>query len=120
MKMKNKALAIAAALLLSNPAFAASGSGVGTMASQVVAQYSNIALMVTGSAYIAGSAFIIGGILKLKAYKDNPQQTALGIPMTMLAVGGMLMYLPALTQSVGGTFFSSATAISVAGNTAIG
>jgi hypothetical protein len=120
--MKNKILAniiIAALSLMAHPAFAASSSGIGTMAKQVTAQYANIGLMVTGSAYIAGSAFIIGGILKLKAYKDNPQQTALGIPMTMLAAGGLLMYLPSLTQGIGGTFFSNASAIAYSGTTSL-
>jgi uncharacterized membrane protein len=118
MKVGNKMLAVFAGLILSSSAFAAS-SGISEVAKQVQSQFNAIMAMVSAGAYVIGIAFIIGGILKLKAYKDNPQSTALGVPMTMLAVGALLVYLQGIVQALGGTLFSNATSVGTGGSSAI-
>ncbi|NBW57676.1 type IV secretion protein IcmD [bacterium] len=121
MKVKNKMLAIAAGLFMSNGAFAGASSGISVVATQVQSQFGAIALLISSAAYIAGLGLIVAGILKLKAYKDNPQQTPLGVPMTMLGIGGLLVYLNGLVQAVGGTFFGTAgTTAGVTGTSGLG
>jgi hypothetical protein len=120
MKVKNKMLAIAAGLFASNAAFAAASSGISVVATQVQSQFASISLLISSAAYIAGLGLIVAGILKLKAYKDNPQQTPLGVPMTMLGIGGLLVYLNGLVQAVGGTFFGGASTAGITGSSALG
>jgi intracellular multiplication protein IcmD len=120
MKFSNKFIAFSMGLLLSSVVSATTSSGIGIIATQINSQFGSIALLITAAAYVAGLGFIMGGILKLKAYKDNPQQTAIGIPMTMLAVGGLLVYLPSLVGIVGGTFFTSGTTAGVTGVSNVG
>jgi hypothetical protein len=46
--------------------------------------------LIFAAAYVAGAGLAIVGVYKLKKHKDNPQQTALGRPVQLLAVGATL------------------------------
>jgi intracellular multiplication protein IcmD len=50
--------------------------------------------LATAIAYIGGVCFSIIGLLKFKAYKDNPAQIPLGTPILLIAVSAGLLFLP--------------------------
>ena len=108
-----------AALIISGIAFAetsSTASGLGAVASNVQANIEGFATLITSAAYIAGLGFFMMGVLKFKAYKENPQQTPLSQPIMMVVIGAALFYMPSLITTAGTTLFgSSANAGSVSG-----
>ena len=50
-------------------------------------------------AYVAGFFMGMGSLFKFKAYKDNPQQTPLGTPVTWLGISVFMIFLPELFGS---------------------
>lgn len=65
-----------------------------------------LAPLLTIISYIAGIAFAIAGIVKFKAHKDNPQSTALSVPIVYICVGAGLLFLPSVMTSAGTTIFA--------------
>ncbi len=59
--------------------------------------------VIMGVATIAGLGFSVASIFKFKQHKDSPQQVPLGQPIALLGFGVMLIWLPFLLQSLGGT-----------------
>src|SRR3990167_9312731 len=82
-------------------AYAVSGTGIGSVAANVSTNLGNIALLVTGGAYLGGMAFAILGIVKLKAHKDNPTQIPISTGFVLLFVGAALMFIPSVFQTSG-------------------
>lgn len=85
----------------------ASGSGVGSVASNISSGFTAIAKMITGAAFLAGLGFMMAAILKFKAHKDNPQQIPVGTPIALLFVGAALVFIPALLKVGGASLFGS-------------
>lgn len=52
-------------------------------------------------AYLAGVGFVVAGIFKLKAHKDNPTQITIGTPIFLLGVGVALLFAPGLIETAG-------------------
>lgn len=109
MKMKHVWLFVGAifVLLIGVDVFAATSSDLGTVASKVRGNLSNIAKLITAMAYVGGMAFAIGAIVKFKAHKDNPTQVAIGTPIALLFIGFALMFVPSVFSAGGGTLFGT-------------
>jgi hypothetical protein len=106
-------LAGAAAALFPEMAMAAN---VGEIAGNMTGQFGNIANMVGGASYLLGAGFGVKGALKLKEHNENPQQTKLSAPLTMLAVSGALFALPSVMDTgAESTFGASAKKLNVSG-----
>lgn len=94
--------------LLSDMVFAASsGEGIAKVAGQVEGQITAIANLLVIVAYVAGVGFALGGVIKFKAHRDNPQQVPLSAPIVLLAVGACLLFLPSILTTAGETVFGS-------------
>lgn len=52
-------------------------------------------------AFLFGIVFVIIGLIKLKAHKDNPQQTPLSVPIVLIIVGGLLSAVMAIVTIAG-------------------
>ncbi len=64
---------------------AASGAaGIGAVAGNVTGNLANIAKLITAGSYVAGFGFAVAGIAKFKAYKDNPTQVPISMPIALL------------------------------------
>lgn len=84
-----------------------SGSGdIGGVAHQVQQSLSNVAKLITGGAYVAGFAFVLGAIFKFKAHKDNPNQNPVGTPIALLFIGASMIFLPQIMSVMGVTMFT--------------
>jgi len=59
--------------------------------------------IVVALSYVAGVGFCVGGIFKLKAHKDNPQQVTIGTALFLLGVGIALLFVPTLIKITGGS-----------------
>lgn len=57
--------------------------------------------VVVALAYVSGVGFCVGGIFKLKAHKDNPQQVTIGTALFLLGVGIALLFVPTLIKMAG-------------------
>jgi intracellular multiplication protein IcmD len=95
-------------------AFAADTSGgLGTMAASLVGEFSNMAKLITGAAFLAGLGFAFAAIMKFKQHKDNPTQIPIGTPIAMLFIAVALLFLPAIFKAAGTSMgMSEAGAIS--------
>jgi len=81
------------------------GQTIGTIATSIVTQLQNVALLLIIIAYVSGICFSLAGVIQLKVHKDNPQQTPLSKPIIYLIVGACLLYLPSLIGASGATIF---------------
>lgn len=97
---------------------AASGSGIGAIATNITTNLGAIARLVTAGSYVAGLAFAIGAILKFKAHKDNPTQIPVGTPIALLFIAAALIFMPSIFKASGYTLFSKGgTAAGITGIT---
>ena len=90
---------------------------IGDMATSINSTFSAIASLIGGGAYLFGLLFVIGGLLKFKQHKDNPQQVQIGTCFTLLGIGILLIFLPTLVGQAGDTVFSSGGSTGGAGGT---
>ena len=102
-------------------AFAVSGTGIGQVSATVTSNLANVARLITAGSYVAGMAFVVGAIVKFKAYKDNPTQIPIGTPIALLFVGAALIFAPTVFKVSGSTLFgASGTVAGVSGITTFG
>lgn len=91
--------------------------GIGTVAQNVTLNLPAVAGVIIAICYIAGLAFIVGGIVKLKAHKDTPTQVPISTGLVWCLLGALLLFLPTLISMVGKTLFgSSGSIVSITGN----
>ena len=83
----------------------ASGS-LGDVATNVTSSFNALGLMITAISYLAGFAFSVASVFKLKQHKDNPQQVPVTTGIAMLAFGIGLIFMPSLVQMGGATLFT--------------
>jgi hypothetical protein len=93
-----------AALLFAEPALA---SNIGKLAEDMSSQGQGIASLLGTASYLMGAGFGIKGGLKLKEHNEQPQQTKLSSPLTMLAVSGMLFALPTVMDTGADSVFGA-------------
>lgn len=123
MKLNLNYKAIALGVMASGLMFADDAlklSGIGAVAEQVRTQFAQMSTMLTAAAYLIGLGFLVSGIFKLKAHKDNAQQNPLSVAVMHLTTGALLIYLPSLVTAAGGTFFASTSTVGVTGATDLG
>ena len=82
-------------------------NSLGDVAATVTSSFANLAKMISAISYIAGFAFSIAGVFKLKQHKDNPQQIAVTIGITLIALGIGLIFMPSIFQMGGATLFGT-------------
>ncbi len=77
--------------------------------------------VVVALSYVSGVGFCVGGIFKLKAHKDNPQQVPIGTALFLLGVGIALLFVPTLIELAGKSIgFTSGGSISWSGSSVTG
>ena len=112
---------LALACFVAGTAAFAAISGAGSVATQVTTNLGAIARFVTAAAYVAGMAFAIGALVKLKAHKDNPQQVHLSQGVVLLFLAAALLFMPTIFKVAGGTMFgSSGTVAGISGIASFG
>ena len=89
---------------LSPEAFAAAeiqsgGQTVGDIAGNITTSLKDVSGLAEAIAYVAGFFMGLGALFQFKAYRDNPQQTPLGTPITWLGIAVFLIFLPELFGS---------------------
>lgn len=108
-KYTNKAMAFATAALMMGQASVASAGGATnnnftTMTGNVVTSVQDLPNLISIVCYIAGLAFGVFGIFKLKEHVENPGQVKLKDAIIRLAVAGLLLSLPFLLSVMTNTF----------------
>ncbi len=88
--------------LIPEISLAASGGDIGSMATNLTGQINSFKELLKSLSVVAGLGFGIGGLVKFKAHKDNPNQVPLSAPIVLLVVAAGLLALPSLL-SMGAT-----------------
>lgn len=88
-----------------------SGPTLGAISKNVNSSLGDVSRLAEGIAYTAGFFLALGAMFKFKAYRDNPQQTPLGVPLTWLGVAVGLFALPMLIGGGMSTLFGAGTAV---------
>ncbi len=92
--------------LLSNPAYAyLTSPSLGTVARNVTGFTGEFAHLIMAIAFIIGFGFAVGAIVKYKAYRDNPQNISLSVPITLFFVALAFLFLGVLLSVSGETVF---------------
>lgn len=78
---------------------------IGDVASNITRSLVGVSGLLTAICYIIGMGFALSGLMKFKAHKDSPQQMPLSQPITELAIGASLIFLPMLAHLAGSTAF---------------
>lgn len=104
---------VATVALAASPAggSTSAGSGIGMVAGQVTSNMANIAKLITAAAYVAGMAFAVGAIVKLKAHKDNPTQVPVSTGIVLLFVAAALIFVPTVFKVSGATMFGASGSV---------
>ncbi len=74
--------------------FMANAVAVADLADSAESQMDSIADLISSGAYIIGAATGVMSLLKFKEHNENPQQSKISKPITLLAVSGGLLALP--------------------------
>lgn len=93
---------ILAAVFIAIGAYA-QDKNLGEMAKEVTGSFQSFGELMIAIAYLGGFGFMIFGVFKFKQHKDNPTQVPLGTPITMVALGAILVFLPAFVKPAGKT-----------------
>lgn len=97
---------IGLAVLFTNPAYAyLTSPSLGDVAKNVTGITGEFANMITAIAFVIGFGFAVGAIVKYKAYRDNPQNIPLSIPITLFFVALAFLFLGILLSVSGTTVF---------------
>jgi hypothetical protein len=103
-----KMLLSAITMLWASPSFASSAQTIGSLAVNLTNQLPPYTSMISGFAYVMGTAFGISGIFKIKQHKESPQgSSSMGGPIFIM-IGVFLLYLPTTVNYLYGTVFGSA------------
>ena len=100
---------ILAAFLIPDVVYATGGTAqnVGKIAENIAGNFSNLAKLITATAYLGGLGFAVGAILKFKQHKDNPTQVPIGTPVAMLAVAAAMIFMPTILGITGQSIFAA-------------
>lgn len=89
---------------------AAFGSTVSTLQqiikNTVIPQIQSIGELLTILSYVLGVCLAAAGVLQFKAHKENPTQTPISKPITLLCVAGGLLFLPTVIEVAGQSLFA--------------
>ena len=88
--------------------FAAKTMSLGSVASTITDNFSNLTQFITAGSYIAGVGFSVGAIMSFKQHKDNPTQVTIGKPISLLAIAAALLFFPTVLGVSGQTIFGKA------------
>ncbi len=86
-------------------AWASNQLGLGRLAVGLLEQYKFFAMLIVGTAFIAGICFFVAAIFKFKQHKDNPSQITIGTPFAMVAISVALIFLPGFIKPAGESLF---------------
>jgi hypothetical protein len=106
-----KGLLTAAAVVVAMPHFASAQDLNGSVGQLTNAELTSVPDLINACFYIGGAAFCGSGLLKLKAYAENPANAPLGQGIGRVSVGAALLALPFIAESLITTFaFNGAAA----------
>lgn len=76
---------------------------LGDVAETITESFGGITELIIGIATVAGLGFGVAAIFKFKQHRDNPTQVTLGQPLSLLAIGVMLLWINYLLMASGQT-----------------
>ena len=107
-KMLNTSAAFVVGYMMSTtPAHA---NNFNSISQNIISSIQDLPGLISGLAYLAGIAFGVLGVIKIKDHVENPQQTALKDGAIRLAAGGGLFALPIVFEAMRETIGHGANA----------
>ena len=80
---------------------------IGGLAEQATGSFAGIGKLLMAICYVCGFGLATISVFMFKKHRDNPQQTALGVPVGLLVIGVGLIFLPTLLGTAGQTIFGT-------------
>lgn len=80
---------------------------LGGIADNIRKNLSALVNLVYGVAGFVGILFLLTGIVKFKAHRDNPTQVPMTAPIVLVVIGSALIFLPTLAGIAGESIFGS-------------
>lgn len=94
-------LLMAAAVAVAMPHLAFAQSDLNSSVDQLTQkELTNVPDLINAVFYIGGAAFTGSGLLKLKAYSENPTSAPLAAGVSRISVGAALLALPYISTAV--------------------
>ena len=81
------------------------GDTIGKVADNLTATMISFTKLISAGSYVAGISLALVALVKFKAHKDAPTQTALSMPLILLAVATGLIFLPSVINTIGASLF---------------
>ena len=97
-------LLVAAAVVIAVPNFSFAQDLNASVGQLTGTELTHVPDLINACFYIGGAAFCGSGLLKLKAYAENPQNAPLGQGIGRVSVGAALLALPFIAESLISTF----------------
>jgi len=66
-----------------------------------------MAQFLTSASYVIGIGFLMASLVKYKQYRDNPNQTTLWSPISLLLFGLLLILIPLISSIMADKIWSS-------------
>lgn len=107
------ALGAAAAVMMTNLAYAGfgttmttgGGQGLGQIGRNVNQSFMGLSSAAEGFCYVAAIFFLIMGILKFRAHKEDPRSTPLGMPVGLWICAVLFAFAPMVLMTGGATIW---------------
>lgn len=100
-------LGIGVLMFISQGVFAADGMKVSDVAENLKGTVTSLVTIIRYGCYLAGTGFLVGGIMKFKQHKDNPTQVTVGQPIALILIAAALLFMPTLIDVAGDALFGS-------------
>ena len=113
MKIFSKAIVaaygmIASSALFAQGAFQTNGAkSLGDIGGNVASSFAGASVAVEAFAYIAALVFVIIGILKFKAHRDDPRSNPLGTAVAMWLCAALFAFSPMVIGTAGVTIWGA-------------
>ena len=104
-KIKTAMLLVSAniGLLLTSNIYAQARS-LGDVSNTLTGLAGGLGKMLYGISFVAGVAFILGGAVQYKYYRDNPQMVRISVPIAYFCLGLALVALPFIAMISSSSF----------------
>jgi intracellular multiplication protein IcmD len=85
----------------------AAATTVATLATNLKSTIGSLVDIIKYGCWLAGTGFLVGGIMKFKQHKDNPTQVTVGQPIALIVIAAALLFMPTLIDIAGDALFGT-------------
>lgn len=73
-------------------------ASLGGVAQNVMGPVSGLSKIVNAICYVAGTGFLLGGVLQYRYHRENPQQVRISTPIVLVILGLIIIGIPFISM----------------------